>query len=672
MPTGAGSDAASLSTMSLQRAAEGAATLSSGSDLSSTVDAAVSSGGRPLDRSVRTQMEGAFDADFGNVRIHTGRAAATSARALQAAAYTQGSDIVFGQGNYAPATGNGRHLLAHELAHVVQQRAGRVAATDTGRGVAVSDPGDRFERAAEETARVVTRKISRAPAASAETMLGLQATAGNAAVARWRAAASDVPVRAAVVQRCGGHPCAGNCDHSEDAHETTEGIAATSPSVSRSTAGTPAIQRAACPATPTRLGDLPLDAASDCADPGRSVSGERIFFCTDSDVMTDVGEALLTALVPLLMTMETVDLHGFASPEGPAGRETVYNMNLSCRRAQSVAARLIASGVPASRISVFKHGGGTEFGSSRPDNRVVVIPISGGGRSQGPITTRFRVASVSYLACAGCNPFTDDGSLALSPPATEPAVGSGYRMKHWIEAEVATRDRTHIESGSARVVDSGHSVGISGYCGTTAPGHILMAAGPGSPAGITDPVHGEGLQWESELTSQVNVSVPPTLPDAPCGPLGTSPMIPPIRSRFRLRVFADGTKESGFVSASTMPLHYLYDDGQLKMFGGMPVRAAVDFPAWATSTGVSLLQAETGLKALRRKCCTRSGARGLVGCPVTCVGGRTDLAPGPGMDVGQAFIACMGVAAGLAMGSCPTACAAAGAVCTLPTLPANP
>ncbi len=668
MPTGAGSDAASLSTLSLQRAAEGAATLSGGSDLRSTVDAAVSSGGRPLDRSVRTQMEGAFDADFGNVRIHTGRAAATSARALQAAAYTQGSDIVFGQGNYAPATGNGRHLLAHELAHVVQQRAGRVAASDTGRGVAVSDPGDRFERAAEETARVVTRKISRAPTPSAETMLGLQATAGNAAVARWRAAASGVPVGAGVVQRCGGHPCAGNCDHSEDAHETTEEVTATSSSVSRSTAGTPAIQRAACPATPTRLGDVPLDAASDCAEPSVSVSGERIFFCNDSDVMTDAGEALLTALVPLLMTMDVVDLHGFASPEGPAGRETVYNMNLSCRRAQAVAARLIASGVPASRINVFKHGGGSEFGSSRPDNRVVVIPIGGGGRSQGPITTRFRVASVSYLACAGCNPFTDDGSLALSPPATEPAVGSGYRMKHWIEAEVATRDRIHIESGTARVLDKGHSVGIGGYCGRTAPALILLTME--SVKGITDPVHGEGLECESELASQVNVSVPPTLPGAPCGPIGTSPMIPPIRSRFRIRVFADGTKESGFVSTSKMPLHYLYDDGQLKMFGGTPVRAAVDFPAWATSTGVSLLEAETGLKALRVACC--AGGTGLPGCLSKCVGGGTVTATGFGIDPTETHLACLAVGAGLAMRSCPTACAAAGAACTLPKLPANP
>ena len=60
--------------------------------------------------------------DFGQVRVHTDARAAESARALGAEAFTFGRDIVFGAGRYQPSTGAGRHLLAHELAHYVQQR----------------------------------------------------------------------------------------------------------------------------------------------------------------------------------------------------------------------------------------------------------------------------------------------------------------------------------------------------------------------------------------------------------------------------------------------------------------------------------------------------------------------------------------------------------------------
>jgi Domain of unknown function (DUF4157) len=64
--------------------------------------------------------------DFSRVRVHTGARAAESARAVNALAYTVGSDIVFAGGRYAPSTTSGQRLLAHELAHVIQQSAGNV------------------------------------------------------------------------------------------------------------------------------------------------------------------------------------------------------------------------------------------------------------------------------------------------------------------------------------------------------------------------------------------------------------------------------------------------------------------------------------------------------------------------------------------------------------------
>src|SRR5262249_20785764 len=78
-------------------------------------------GGRPLGASARDYFEPRFGADFGGVRIHTGHDADASARALNAVAFTQGADIVFRDGSFAPDTPASKRLLAHELTHVVQQ-----------------------------------------------------------------------------------------------------------------------------------------------------------------------------------------------------------------------------------------------------------------------------------------------------------------------------------------------------------------------------------------------------------------------------------------------------------------------------------------------------------------------------------------------------------------------
>lgn len=79
--------------------------------------------GRPLDGGTRLFMESRFGSDFSQVRIHDGANAASAAQSVNALAYTVGHDIVFGEGRYAPATTDGRKLLAHELTHVLQQGA---------------------------------------------------------------------------------------------------------------------------------------------------------------------------------------------------------------------------------------------------------------------------------------------------------------------------------------------------------------------------------------------------------------------------------------------------------------------------------------------------------------------------------------------------------------------
>lgn len=81
----------------------------------------LSSRGQELDRETRGFFEPRFGYDFGDVRVHTDSAAAGSARAMSARGYTVGNNIVFAAGQYQPRTETGKRLVAHELAHVVQQ-----------------------------------------------------------------------------------------------------------------------------------------------------------------------------------------------------------------------------------------------------------------------------------------------------------------------------------------------------------------------------------------------------------------------------------------------------------------------------------------------------------------------------------------------------------------------
>lgn len=93
-------------------------------------------GGLPLPDGLRTQMETFFKTDFSSVRVHVG----PQAPAIGALAFTTGNSIFFAPGQYQPATVQGRMLLGHELAHVVQQRSGRVR-NPHGSGIAIVQDG---------------------------------------------------------------------------------------------------------------------------------------------------------------------------------------------------------------------------------------------------------------------------------------------------------------------------------------------------------------------------------------------------------------------------------------------------------------------------------------------------------------------------------------------------
>jgi uncharacterized protein DUF4157 len=115
-------------------------------ELDSAPDAAAPrGGGQRLPEPVQAKMSRSFGADFSGVRVHEG----AHVSALGALGYTQGNDVHFAPGEYQPASPRGQELLGHELAHVVQQRQGRVQGDVQGKGGAINaDPA--LEREADE------------------------------------------------------------------------------------------------------------------------------------------------------------------------------------------------------------------------------------------------------------------------------------------------------------------------------------------------------------------------------------------------------------------------------------------------------------------------------------------------------------------------------------------
>lgn len=105
-------------------------------------------GGQALDATLRARMEARLNTPLADVRVHTGSTAAALAAGQRATAFTLGRDIFFGDGRFAPGSAAGGRLLAHELVHVAQQRAGRQG------GVAGSAQG------AEAEARALSSKVA--------------------------------------------------------------------------------------------------------------------------------------------------------------------------------------------------------------------------------------------------------------------------------------------------------------------------------------------------------------------------------------------------------------------------------------------------------------------------------------------------------------------------------
>ncbi len=178
--------------LGLQRAAGNGAVAQLMEDERSPVHDVISSGGRPLEPEVRGDMESRLGHDFSDVRVHDDSAAAASASAVNAHAYTVGSNVVFQRDKYDPSSQEGKTTLAHELTHVVQQRSGPVDGSSAPGGIKVSDPSDRFEREASANAE----RVMSAPAP-------VQTSAVDAPAVQRHAEDEEAPVQGDFVQREG-------------------------------------------------------------------------------------------------------------------------------------------------------------------------------------------------------------------------------------------------------------------------------------------------------------------------------------------------------------------------------------------------------------------------------------------------------------------------------------
>ncbi|MCL9812051.1 DUF4157 domain-containing protein [Natranaeroarchaeum aerophilus] len=134
----------------IQRATEG--TTSDPEDIPEPALDVVGGEGMRLESSIQRSLEDRMDADFSDVRIHTGADATKACEAIDARAFTCGNKIAFNSGEYNPESPEGQYLLAHELAHVKQQTGGAAISMMPKEGGLQIDPDPQLEREADEAA----------------------------------------------------------------------------------------------------------------------------------------------------------------------------------------------------------------------------------------------------------------------------------------------------------------------------------------------------------------------------------------------------------------------------------------------------------------------------------------------------------------------------------------
>ncbi len=148
-------------------------------EIPSSIHEVLSGGGQPLDNASRAFMEPRFGYDFSPVRVHTNSAAARAARDVSALAFTVGNHIAFAAGQYRPGSEKTNRLLAHELAHVVQQGGAEPQGQQHDQSPTVSEQGQALHRKVSNVIQRAGDPLAIPPAFACPTDLVPGAPAGT-------------------------------------------------------------------------------------------------------------------------------------------------------------------------------------------------------------------------------------------------------------------------------------------------------------------------------------------------------------------------------------------------------------------------------------------------------------------------------------------------------------
>jgi Domain of unknown function (DUF4157) len=350
--------------------------------------AALEGRGQPLPDGLRGELEPSFGRDFSDVRLHTDAAAGESARAFDARAYTYGRHVVFGAGQFDPASTHGRHLLAHELTHVVQQsgqsrpglqRQKKGGPLDLQPDPCITVPG--LGQACGSDAAKVCAEVPSLPGCSAICKVfdcSKPKEPKTFCPPGWRAAASKdfegqccqgtidsaqaccTPDRIALLDNrcCGADQVVSDnrCKNSRDllslpptvcplGQQTLKGDCCLPPRVSNGLECVlPNVTPPKPPPKPQPVVPKPIDIYFKLDRPREGETAAAL-----AAVTTGEGKANFDALVTSLKADSTLkaQLVGRGSPEGAEA----YNLDLGARRARLIAEALKGAGISGSRIA---------------------------------------------------------------------------------------------------------------------------------------------------------------------------------------------------------------------------------------------------------------------------------------------------------------------------------
>lgn len=629
-----------------------------GAEAPAIVHDVLRSSGQPLDAGTRAFMEPRFGHDFSGVRVHTDARAAESARAVNALAYTVGKDVVFGEGQYAPGSGSGQRLLAHELTHVVQQGGGIRSNPINNNPTAFIEQGPRaMIPTAGSRGRVYVARQAHDNGTSSKND---EAQGGNKEVSPWEMGVDWLRGGAPIRRFTDGDQMTEELKLHKGISEARERVVTAVTAICQSNPDT------------KEFGDATgvkysLTGISGVLNYLGDMSTLATLGLTGNLTVTFLGSYSggWRATVNCCKGVGVVHFHvrnisgltsgtrfpilGYDKPRPTVG-DWLVEPSATFKQWGATLPGSLARNRPTGSMSTIEQifdwdeliffspaiGCSDANGADLGRSRVLEVPGPEGVKKLGVSKDskhasyghnvsrdkakahRFRVAAWSFLSGVDCNPFGEDGQRGITPPMGEPLGGPSFRQMHSVEVEVRSFDGMSLVDGSARIVGSEELAGQSKYCRESAPAKIVANETPGSLVYINHPIYGEGVEVQRSLSTRVGVAVPPTIPGVPCGPLGDHFLVPYIGNKFFMQLFANGIGVSGFLGATSFPSHFLYENGLLKQNSGAPVSPHRDFDAWAGAI-LPVSAVRLGFKAMRFYCCDEEGAKAA--CDAVCLGG---------------------------------------------------